>query len=259
VSPRSNPPATEDAQVRPFYARVLRLRYFRPSGLVCFILLEGSVAAALMLALAELVSWWGLIVLPVAVALSVKANDLIVGRVARSADRVVQREREMLQREAGPAVGRAAVPGVGAGPIGFGMPAPSTAPRFGAVPGGVGAAPPIGRATVPITPMRYDERVPAADRRGTVYASRVRADDQAEGAGTDRSGWSGGQPAVNGGPPAWPGQPESRDRQSEWPGDQPERNGNQSGRNGGQSETPGQQWGWPGVRPGWSSGEHRYG
>ena len=59
------------------YVRMLRLRNVAPSGLLCFVFLEGAVALAGLLALAELVSWWGVVVLPAAVAAMVKLNDVI--------------------------------------------------------------------------------------------------------------------------------------------------------------------------------------
>ncbi|GIG60934.1 hypothetical protein Lfu02_53060 [Longispora fulva] len=64
---------------RPLYARVLRLRHLRPGGLMCFLLLEGSVLLAVLLSMAELVTWWSLVVLPVVVAVMVKVNDVIAG------------------------------------------------------------------------------------------------------------------------------------------------------------------------------------
>lgn len=64
---------------QPLYARVLRLRNLTPSGLLCFVFLEGAVVLGVLLALAELVSWWGVVVLPVTVALMVKFNDLVAG------------------------------------------------------------------------------------------------------------------------------------------------------------------------------------
>jgi hypothetical protein len=73
------------AEHRPLYARVLRLRHIAPTGLLCFVFLEGSIALGLLLALAELVSWWGVLVLPVTVALMVKLNDLIAGSLVRAA------------------------------------------------------------------------------------------------------------------------------------------------------------------------------
>lgn len=65
---------------RPLYARMLRLRHLRPSGVLCFLFGEGTVAAAVLLALAELVSWWAVVVLPLAVAAMVKLNDAVAGR-----------------------------------------------------------------------------------------------------------------------------------------------------------------------------------
>ncbi|MBL7256102.1 hypothetical protein [Paractinoplanes lichenicola] len=64
---------------RPMYARMLRLRFLTPNGFLCFVFLEGAVALGILLALAELVSWWGVIVLPITVAIMVKLNDLIAG------------------------------------------------------------------------------------------------------------------------------------------------------------------------------------
>jgi hypothetical protein len=70
---------------QPLYARVLRLRHLAPSGLLCFVFLEGAVVLGILLALAELVSWWGVVVLPVTVALMVKFNDLVAGAFAPQA------------------------------------------------------------------------------------------------------------------------------------------------------------------------------
>ena len=67
----------------PLYARMLGLRHLAPSGLLCFVFLEGAVALGILLALAELVSWWGVLVLPVTVAAMVKLNDLVAGALAR--------------------------------------------------------------------------------------------------------------------------------------------------------------------------------
>ncbi|GLW35443.1 hypothetical protein Areg01_83790 [Actinoplanes regularis] len=64
---------------QPLYARMLRLRHLSPGGLLCFVFLEGAVALGALLALAELVSWWGVLVLPMAVAAMVKFNDLVAG------------------------------------------------------------------------------------------------------------------------------------------------------------------------------------
>jgi hypothetical protein len=71
------------AKQRPLYARMLGLQYLTPSGFLCFVFLEGAVALGILLALAELVSWWGVLVLPLAVAFMVKVNDVIAGSVSR--------------------------------------------------------------------------------------------------------------------------------------------------------------------------------
>jgi hypothetical protein len=73
----------------PVYARVLRLRHVHPSGLPCFLFFEGTIALGALLALAELVSWWTVPVLPVAVAGTVKLNDLVAGALARTAPQPV--------------------------------------------------------------------------------------------------------------------------------------------------------------------------
>jgi hypothetical protein len=70
---------------QPLYARMLRLRHLAPSGLLCFVFFEGAVALGVLLALAELVSWWGVLVLPATVAGMVKLNDVIAGMLARQA------------------------------------------------------------------------------------------------------------------------------------------------------------------------------
>ena len=73
-------PAASDL---PLYGRMLGLRHLAPSGFLCFVFLEGAVALGILLALAELVSWWGVIVLPITVAAMVKLNDLIAHMIVR--------------------------------------------------------------------------------------------------------------------------------------------------------------------------------
>ena len=75
----------ELAKQRPLYARILGLQYLTPSGFLCFVFLEGAVTLGILLALAELVSWWGVLVLPLTVAAMVKLNDVIAGAVSRPA------------------------------------------------------------------------------------------------------------------------------------------------------------------------------
>jgi hypothetical protein len=61
------------------YWRVLRLRHVHPTSWQRAAFFEGSLAAAAVLVLADLASAWLLLVLPVAVALVVKAHDVLVG------------------------------------------------------------------------------------------------------------------------------------------------------------------------------------
>jgi hypothetical protein len=100
----------EEERLRPLYSRVLGLRHVDPGGLLCFCFFEGAIILALLLTLAELVSWWAVLVLPVSVALMVKLNDEVAAAVARSAAQVPQREREAFRREMAPIIGRATVP-----------------------------------------------------------------------------------------------------------------------------------------------------
>ncbi|MFI5954855.1 hypothetical protein [Cryptosporangium sp. NPDC051539] len=66
---------------RPLYARALRLRYLDPGKVLCAMFFEGSIAVAMLLAFADLVSWWGVLAGPVTVAVMVKLNDVVVGRL----------------------------------------------------------------------------------------------------------------------------------------------------------------------------------
>lgn len=75
--------AGELYQDKPLYARMLGLRHVTPSGFLCFVFLEGAVALGILLALAELVSWWGVLVLPITVAVMVKLNDVVAGALTK--------------------------------------------------------------------------------------------------------------------------------------------------------------------------------
>lgn len=101
---------------RPMYARVLRLRQLHPSGLLCFLLFEGMIALAVLLALAELVSWWGVLVLPVAVAAMVKLNDVIAGALAAGQPGAAPPRRAVTGLAATDATAHDAVGAGGAGP-----------------------------------------------------------------------------------------------------------------------------------------------
>lgn len=72
---------TEQSLKAPYYARILRLQHLRPGGFACFVFFEGSVALAVLLAFAELVSWWAVVVVPVTAAAMVKLNDYVAGKL----------------------------------------------------------------------------------------------------------------------------------------------------------------------------------
>jgi hypothetical protein len=78
----------DEARRQPMYARMLGLQYLAPGGFLCFVFLEGTVALGILLALAELVSWWGVLVLPTMVAAMVKLNDVVAGALIRPATAV---------------------------------------------------------------------------------------------------------------------------------------------------------------------------
>jgi hypothetical protein len=84
---------------KPVYHRLLRLRFYRPGPVMTFALFEGSLIVPALLAFAELLSWWSVLAVPVAVAALVKFNDLVLGlpsrpvrrRAARGVARVPER------------------------------------------------------------------------------------------------------------------------------------------------------------------------
>jgi predicted secreted protein len=53
------------------------------SNIWCVVFFEGAIALAMLMALTELVTWWVVLVLPLAVAGMVKLNDLIAGTLER--------------------------------------------------------------------------------------------------------------------------------------------------------------------------------
>lgn len=85
---------------RPLYARVLGLQYVNPGGMLCFIYFEGMIALAVLLALTERVSWWAVLVLPAAVAVMVKVNDVVAGALVQSGAVVSGRSRRVVGRAA---------------------------------------------------------------------------------------------------------------------------------------------------------------
>lgn len=206
LEPVHEPPPVDDERVRPLYARVLRLRHVDPGGLLCFFFFEGTVALGLLLALAELVNWWGVLVLPVTVAVMVKLNDLVAAAVVRSAARVPDLEQERFRREMLPVVGRARVPD-GCKISAYGSHAPAGAPdAYGTLnPATFGT----GDAAEPAEP-EPDEALPAAARLvlGRAAASRIRANSGH--AGTRRTPI--GRPTNT--------HPAAGERTEQWPGQQ---------------------------------------
>ncbi|RGC65559.1 hypothetical protein C5N14_27855 [Micromonospora sp. MW-13] len=140
-----------EERYRPFYARALGLRFVNPGGVLCFLFFEGTVALAVLLALAELVTWWAVLVLPTAVAAMVKLNDMVAEMVVRTAALVPEQERDRFRRQMEPVVGRAVVRGVGGGPGAVGHAAWGAAghPGTGHAGGGAGGWGAVGVAGSP--------------------------------------------------------------------------------------------------------------
>jgi len=63
----------------PLYHRLLRLRHYRPRPIMTAVLFEGSIVVAVLLSLAEILDWWSVLAVPVAVAVLVKFNDVVLG------------------------------------------------------------------------------------------------------------------------------------------------------------------------------------
>ena len=63
----------------PLYWRALRLRHLRPNGWQRAILVEGVLALAVVLVLADVATAWTLLILPLASALLVKGHDVLAG------------------------------------------------------------------------------------------------------------------------------------------------------------------------------------
>ena len=71
--------ATEAATKRPLYPRLLGLRHIGPNAWQRALLGEGALALAVLLVLADVATAWTLLVLPLTVALVVKAHDGLAG------------------------------------------------------------------------------------------------------------------------------------------------------------------------------------
>jgi hypothetical protein len=63
----------------PLYWRALRLQHLRPNGWQRAVLVEGVLALAVVLVLADAATAWTLLVLPLASALLVKGHDVLAG------------------------------------------------------------------------------------------------------------------------------------------------------------------------------------
>ena len=71
---------------RPLYWRLLALRHVRPNAWQRAALAEGTIGLAAVLVLADVATAWTLLVLPLAVAVLVKAHDLLAGVLDRGVD-----------------------------------------------------------------------------------------------------------------------------------------------------------------------------
>ncbi len=69
----------------PLYSRLLGLKHIAPNVWQRALLGEGSLAAGIVLVLADLATAWTIVVLPLAVAVVVKAHDLLAGYLQRPA------------------------------------------------------------------------------------------------------------------------------------------------------------------------------
>lgn len=87
AAPRSRPPGSSSEPTaptrQPLYSRLLRLRHIHPNVWQRALLGEGAVTLAIVLVLADLASAWTLLVLPVVVAMVVKAHDWLAGFLKR--------------------------------------------------------------------------------------------------------------------------------------------------------------------------------
>jgi hypothetical protein len=76
------PSVPPGAKRRPLYHRVLRLRHIAPTAWQRAAFADAPFALAVVLVLADVASAWTLVVLPLAVAVVVKAHDLLAGALA---------------------------------------------------------------------------------------------------------------------------------------------------------------------------------
>jgi hypothetical protein len=62
---------------------VLRLSFINPSAVLCFVFFEGTTVVAVLLAFADQMTFWAVLVLPTTVAVVVKFNDVVAGLLIR--------------------------------------------------------------------------------------------------------------------------------------------------------------------------------
>ena len=72
------------ATKRPLYPQLLHLQHVHPNAWQRAVLGEGMALLGALLAMADLASAWAILVLPVAVAVVVKAHDLVAGQLQRT-------------------------------------------------------------------------------------------------------------------------------------------------------------------------------
>jgi hypothetical protein len=73
-----------EAAKAPLYARILRLRHVQPSSWQRALFVEGAIAVAIVIVLADLASAWLILALPVAIAVLVKFHDVVSGALDRT-------------------------------------------------------------------------------------------------------------------------------------------------------------------------------
>ena len=71
----------------PLYPKLLRLHHVHPNAWQRALLGEGMALVGVLLALADLASAWSIVVLPVLVAVVVKAHDVLAGVLEGPASR----------------------------------------------------------------------------------------------------------------------------------------------------------------------------
>jgi hypothetical protein len=160
------------APARPLYFRMLGVKHLRAGPVAAFVLFEGSIAAGALLALADVVSWWGFIAIPIVVAIMVKIHDRVaralvqpLAVVQMSANRPL-RDRRKIGRSAVPGPSRLTTEIAGDDAVASPDAWPDQRSR-GADPTAIGTAPvtSIGRAPVPGPGTSRDGRG-TADPRG---------------------------------------------------------------------------------------------